>query len=108
LCLGSTASINFIGGAKNNFSDQRKILFRTLWSESAQLCPEAVQSPPRNASFDVWICFTLLSGFGSCIARGHGPPGAHHQLKFVHKKIGGKRMPLAAIGIDFNRILLSA
>jgi hypothetical protein len=24
------------------------------------------------------------------------------------KKIGGKRMPLAAIGIDFNRILLSA
>jgi hypothetical protein len=27
---------------------------------------------------------------------------------FAHKKIGGKRIPLAAIGIDFNRILLSA
>jgi hypothetical protein len=25
-----------------------------------------------------------------------------------HKKNGGKRMPLAATGIDFNRILLSA
>jgi hypothetical protein len=26
----------------------------------------------------------------------------------AQKKIGGKRIPLAAIGIDFNRILLSA
>jgi hypothetical protein len=25
-----------------------------------------------------------------------------------HQKIGGERMPPAAIGIDFNRILLSA
>jgi hypothetical protein len=29
-------------------------------------------------------------------------------LSFEHKKIGGERIPLAAIGIDFNRILLSA
>jgi len=27
---------------------------------------------------------------------------------FRHKKIGGKRMSLAATAIDFNRILLSA
>jgi hypothetical protein len=35
-------------------------------------------------------------------------PDTSGRLSFEHKKIGGKRIPLAAIGIDFNRILLSA
>jgi hypothetical protein len=33
---------------------------------------------------------------------------ARASRKFARKKIGGKRIALAAIGIDFNRILLSA
>jgi hypothetical protein len=41
-----------------------------------------------------------------------GSPGDNlawkYEDKFPHKKIGGKRLPLAATGIDFNRILLSA
>jgi hypothetical protein len=56
----------------------------------------------------------LLSGFGAHlrpVLRSAGAParsGGTGWLKFAHKKIGGKRNPLAAIGIDFNRILLSA
>jgi hypothetical protein len=38
-------------------------------------------------------------------ARGLRP---HRSIEKSPKKIGGKRIPLAAIGIDFNRILLSA
>jgi hypothetical protein len=106
LCLGSTASTHFIGEAEDNFSDQAKILIRTLCGNSA--------SYVLDLSSGCLETFHPLFEFGSLLrpvlshASRCGRAGHFGRLSFEHKKIGGKRIPLAAIGIDFNRILLSA
>jgi hypothetical protein len=110
---GSAASTLFIGVRGNNFSYKVKILFRTLCRRLIQCCAEADQPLTRNRAPGDSICF-------------NDRPDTRHSCRcnrprrfqllaaltapslFAHKKIGGKRMPLAATGIDFNRILLSA
>jgi hypothetical protein len=103
-CLGSTASTHFIGGAEDNFSDQAKILFRTSCRNPVQRCPEAVQSLRRNDPSAVSICVTDSSDFEAPRTSPSPPAGTI----LATKKSAARGLPLAAIGIDFNRILLSA